>query len=146
MTDNNQIEISEAKDRIDSYNELMESLKNVLRDYFENGGKDHEFFQKYPNFLEEKHLESFLIPGDDFISMYAGEKEKGLTNVRAYLGREVNKSDVQTSEYPYIASLMLVGVNKDGSDIVKKSLEGTISGKDDIDSGVFDFSKPNPPY
>ena len=85
-------------------------------------------------FNKHHEIRAFLIPMDDLKAIM---KEPGVANVRAYLG--VDEAD---PEKP-IEKLLLVGVRKDGTDIIyRKPVHGD---GDVIDDGIFDFTEPCPP-
>lgn len=137
-----QISKQTADARIASYLKLMDGIKTALKDFQKtDAGKSHAFFKDFPEFLNEEPLQSFLIPGQDFLDMYNSELGT-VANVRAYLGRQENEDTATKTTYPYMGSLMFVGVDANGNEIINTN----IPEEESVNSGIFDFSEPTPPY
>jgi hypothetical protein len=85
---------------------------------------------------------AFNIPKIDLQEVLA---EDGVASVRAYLGIEVYV-DPDTGENVSEEKLMIVGVNKNGKDMIKtvKGADGALISDPDGDEDIYDFTRPCP--
>ncbi len=97
------------------------------------------YWRKHQGHYNKHHrIKGFLIPMDDLNAIMA---EPEVANVRAYLGVE-EKKDKEGKVIGSEEKLLLVGVRKDGTDIIYDTKSGVV-GPDGTD-GIYDFTEPCP--
>lgn len=87
-------------------------------------------------FTDHKNLRAFTIPLDDLKQLV---EDSDVTAVRGYIGIDSSNNDE-----PH---LILVGIDKNGKDIIKPAALGECTEKNknnDLDTGIYDFSQPCP--
>ena len=84
-------------------------------------------------------LKAFNIP---LIDLQEVIKEKGVENVRAYIGvAKFENHDTKPPEILYEEKLLIVGVDADGKDMISVVKPGLLGGDDD---DIYDLTQPCP--
>lgn len=85
-------------------------------------------------------LKAFNIP---LIDLQQVIEEKGVTSVRAYIGvAKYENHDTKPPEIMYQEKLLIVGVDKDGKDMIK-AVDPNVLGDGEEDD-IYDFTDPCP--
>ncbi|QNM85417.1 hypothetical protein H9W90_14705 [Polaribacter pectinis] len=101
----------------------------VAKQWAKEWRDDEASYNKY------NQCRAFNIPKKDLIEVLA----EGVESIRAYIG--VEKIDVKGKQSIFTEKLMIVGVDKNGKDMISSSDGLTL---DDGKGEIFDFSEPCP--
>lgn len=107
------------------------SLK-IAKQWTKEWRDDEATYNKY------HQCKAFNIPKKDLIEVL---KEEGVVSVRAYIG--VEKIENKGKQTVFTEKLMIVGVNKEGKDMLKLSSENAEI-LDPEGGDIYDFSNPCP--
>jgi len=110
----------------------------IATDWAKRWRKKESSYNKYHK------CNAFYVPSIDLLEALAEINDKGeqAEGIRAYIGVEKVPVKGKLKKHKYVEKLMIVGVDKEGKDILSSSDGLTL---DPSSGGIFDFSQPCPP-